>query len=259
MARFVSLSYWMPSTEDCKYQYAYTSICANANHYNTPAGSFCRRFRLESIRHCLNLFLVAHDYQAPSVKDFCMNYLSSNLPTSLADIESVEHYRRDIELAGVVIWVSELHKATQLIPWAFYMLSVQTMFPLATNGPNPTPPYTRAVCNSYAFRLRALQGVIATAITKWNTQVTDFYKSDCSLEGRHGLDECCRRDEDGTLIGPMLIEAGALDPLKRMSEIMDAREGEVLCTRCKKDLRSELKEAMESVYANICSAVCVGM
>jgi hypothetical protein len=219
---------------------------------------YCRRFRLGSIRHSLNLFIIAQRYQAPSVEDFCMNYLLNRLPTSFAHLDSVEHYRQDFQLAPAVIWVCKLHDVIQPIPWALYMFNVQAILSkLEPNGPTQAMPYTRAVHDSHIPQLRALQGVTAAATAGWNIQVTAFYKSECSVDDWCGPNECCRRDGDGTLMGHVLIEAGVVDPLKRMSEILGACEREMMCAQCKQDLRRELEEAMESVYANVCSAVSV--
>jgi hypothetical protein len=204
----------------------------------------------------LNLFLIAHQCQAPTIEDFCMAYMLNILPTSFAHLDSVEHYRQDIQLAPAVIWVCRLHNVTQLIPWALYMFNVQATLSLAPNGPIQAAPYACAVRNSYIPQLRALQDVTATAITDWNDQVTEFYTGECVVEDWYAPDECGRRGGNGQPTD-MLLEDNVVDPLKRMSEILGNCEREWLCEQCQKDLQDELKEAMESVYANVCGAVSV--
>ncbi|KAG8735212.1 hypothetical protein FRC10_010871 [Ceratobasidium sp. 414] len=214
-------------------------------------------FRLPSIQQCLDLYTAALDYEVPDIEEFCSSYLLDYAPTSFDQLDAVEQYRRDFRLVVIVVRICRKHKFTPPLPWALYMLGVHNALSPKLSVPTQVSSNINALAQVYARKLQGLRLATVASNARWNKCILEFCGNPCVAEGWDGFENCCRRVGGAERGLGMLIDMGALDPLKCMSEALSARKKKNLCEVCGEILHGGLMECMQTLYTNICWVVNV--
>lgn len=212
-----------------------------------------RVFTPGNIKRGLQLALLAHKYEIPTIQATCLSYLRGGLPTSIfpRDFWNTRHYHEDPSITPKVIRISELLDIPEFAPWALYHFAIQS-------GPNSNLDQDAFLSEddlllreSRSAELTAVRQINSLAIRNWNRSITRFMKGHCSTEWWSEEDECWRRSElldieESGFTLPKDVE----DPLRAMYEATDFCCQD-LCSLCADALTRLSNRLMEHVLNQI--------
>ncbi|CAE6503377.1 unnamed protein product [Rhizoctonia solani] len=187
---------------------------------------------------CLRLVSLAHRYQVPLLVSTCLGHIKSQLPTGVTvkDFRAAEKYRIDHSLVPLALRVAKRVNAPEIIPWAIYMLSTESLDPKRVWFAQ-LPAEDQLFVKSFTKKLQAVKKLKQDLVKKWNDQISDYMFSECS----EGNENCLRQvpgDDREDCVGDLSMGSReTADPLYTGSVYItsNSASGE-FCQSCEEEL-----------------------
>lgn len=208
-----------------------------------------RDFTPLTVKQHLQLILLAHKYEIPSILGSCQPYLRGYLPTSITprDFRNLRYYHDDPSITPKVIRASTLAHMQELLPWALYFFAIQSDL----DQDELLSEADVALREAYSLQLITIHSINKRSIKVWNQSITRFMKDYCCTEWWSEEDECWRRTELLDIGKSSFILAESLeDPLQGMYEALDFCSQD-LCSLCADALTRRANRVMASVLERI--------
>ncbi|KAG8691088.1 hypothetical protein FRC11_006911 [Ceratobasidium sp. 423] len=207
----------------------------------------------ENIKHYLQLVLLGHKYDIPTLVKTCRDHIISRLPTGFraSGYKARSRYSKDRTLIPLALRAAQLVEIPSIVPWAMYTLSVQ---PDSDYDLFIQSEEDRLLVQSCSGIIRELRDLSSELVGGWNSWASDFLNDKCEDPDP----ECERNEEYRTEYGyaeddSLVMESEEKNPIWKIWRLLEDYHspGGYLCSSCESDWECYTEQFMADAYESI--------